>query len=156
MTTTVTTPTKVGYDLALKLLTKNPSLSFADVKAKVESKGGVIYPISYGRAKKQLGLAGPGASASASSPEKAPPTAPAAPAGGEAPKRRGRPPAASAGQAGALPAKTGTKRRSGSASPSSNGHSFGGLTFDQASRRLAALERILIEVRPLISASAED
>ena len=51
-----------AYDFFVKELQKNPNASYADIKAKAESRGLMnIYPIVYGRAKKTLGLTTPGA-----------------------------------------------------------------------------------------------
>lgn len=50
-----------SYDFFVKELQKNPNASYADIKAKAESRGlSNIYPIVFGRAKKALGLTSPG------------------------------------------------------------------------------------------------
>lgn len=45
-----------GYDLCIRALKKNKSVAYADVKKAADKKGIVLYPISYGRAKRTLGL----------------------------------------------------------------------------------------------------
>lgn len=47
-----------AYDIAVKMIEKDPNVPFSDVKAAVEKKGLSIFPIVYGRAKLALGLVG--------------------------------------------------------------------------------------------------
>ena len=47
---------KAGYDLAVKMLKRNPKVEYSAVKAAADKKRLSIYPIVYGRAKAALGL----------------------------------------------------------------------------------------------------
>lgn len=50
---------KPAYEFVLDVLRKNTGASFAEVKAAADRRGLKIFPIMYGRAKKQLGLIAP-------------------------------------------------------------------------------------------------
>lgn len=48
--------TAKGYELLVAELKKNKNAAYADLKAKAEKKGFVVYPVMFGRAKASLGL----------------------------------------------------------------------------------------------------
>ena len=43
-----------AYDIAIKMIEKDPNVPFSDVKAAVEKKGLSIFPIVYGRGRDEL------------------------------------------------------------------------------------------------------
>lgn len=76
-----------AFAFIVKCLEKNPEASFRSIRDKAEKKGHKIYPISFGRAQKLLGLAG---DKKKSAPRKVK-VSPVAKSKPSAPKKRGRP-----------------------------------------------------------------
>jgi hypothetical protein len=81
-----------AYQLLIDYLQRKPDASYAEIRDAAAKKNLSIAPVSYGRAKLQLGLVKQGASKKKAGKKSAGKQAAAKPAaGGEAPKKRGRP-----------------------------------------------------------------